>query len=143
MKCDGCTLCCKLLLIPWMDSPAGECCKKCNPGQGCRLWPNAPQKCKEFACLYRQANSHPDLRPDKCKVIFEKVKDTFIFGTPAKDFKLTPVIHGQIKSFVREGYSVVINVKPRPFVWLAKGQNQNMLKELWKEGYREFMEVVS
>lgn len=61
MECDGCTLCCELLNIPWMDSPPGELCKHCN-GTGCDIYDTAPKDCLLYECAYVQM--------DKASIIF-------------------------------------------------------------------------
>jgi hypothetical protein len=74
--------------------------------------------------------ANEQLRPDNCGVIFEKVEDTFFLGTLAADYKLTPLLDRQIAMFLQEGYSVVLNARPRKQVWLAQGHTQEMLKGL-------------
>lgn len=116
-----------------MNSPAGEHCSECIVNEGCKLWPNPPEKCKKFSCAYNQVEkANINLRPDKCRVVFEKVEDTFFLGTPAEDFELTDIIKGQINSFMKEGYSVVIMTK-KPMAFLVEGHTQKMLKELWRK----------
>ena len=74
MECGGCTLCCKLLNIDWMNSPAGEYCKECEKGVGCKIFDHVPKKCLEFKCAYNQMEKVSiDLRPDNCDVIFERI----------------------------------------------------------------------
>lgn len=109
MECDGCTLCCKLLNIPWMDSPAGEYCRECEPGVGCKIYDHAPKKCLDFYCAYNQMEKvSKNLRPDKCGVIFERYDD-IMFGTIDPEHnQLSKDIVGQIEFFILEGFSIVL-----------------------------------
>ena len=113
MECEGCTLCCKLLNVDWMDSPAGELCRECDEGKGCKIYDKAPKDCLEFKCAYNQMEKASiNLRPDKCNVIFERINDVFI-GTvdPDKNY-FQDVVEGQINSFLNEGFSIIMfNIK--------------------------------
>ncbi len=137
MKCDGCTLCCKLLNIHWMDSPAGEWCKYCSPGKGCTVHTVAPDQCKDFECSYVQVDKASiDLRPDKCKVIFEKVAGDMFLGTLDPDYKLKREVKNQIDEFVRQGFSVVVlSGKNDPLIHSSGGKVAKVV-------YKEFQELA-
>ena len=109
MKCDGCTLCCELLNIPWMDSPAGELCKHCNGG--CDIYDNAPKDCLNYQCSYNQMNKASiNLRPDKCGVIFEKLSNKLFIGTiDPKQEKPQDIVKDQISAFLNDGYSIILH----------------------------------
>ena len=112
MKCDGCTLCCKLLDIDWMDSPAGEYCKECEPGVGCKIYKNAPDKCLKFRCAYNQMEKASiDMRPDKCGVIFERLDDIIIGTVDPEVERLNENVLGQLEYFKDEGFSLVLYKK--------------------------------
>ena len=119
MQCDGCTLCCKLLPVPWMDSKAGEYCKECDIDIGCKIY--APKECLSFKCAYNQMEKcHIDLRPDNCGVVFERIGDDIFIGTTDSNLKkLKDVVSGQIMSFVKEGFSVILFNKkiPVPYIF--------------------------
>ena len=142
MKCDGCTMCCKLLNIEWMDSPAGEYCKECEPGKGCRIYDNAPKKCLEFRCAYNQVEkSSINMRPDKCGVIFERIPENIFIGTVDPDIKnLNDDVRGQIQAFLNEGFSVVLfNQKiPEPFIQVANGRT---ISEVWDIVKKEIKKI--
>ena len=129
MECDGCTLCCKLLNIPWMDSPAGEYCRECEPGVGCKIYDNAPKDCLDFYCAYNQVEKvSKNLRPDKCGVIFERFDD-IMFGTidPEKN-QLSKDIVGQIEFFILEGFSIVLVMKGNvQYIHAAEGYTEQEL----------------
>jgi hypothetical protein len=111
MDCDGCTLCCELLDIPWMDSPVGEYCKHCEIGKGCGIYDNAPKDCLDYQCAYNQMdNVSLNLRPDKCGVIFEKISDKLFIGTiDPKQEKPQDIVMKQIDAFLNDGYSVILH----------------------------------
>ena len=109
MECDGCTLCCELLEIKEVNSPAGELCKHCN--NGCDIHDTIiPKECSGFYCVYLQMeNASINLRPDKCGVIFEKITtDVFIGTVDSKKIILSDDAYEQINSFLDEGFSVVL-----------------------------------
>lgn len=132
MNCDGCTMCCKLLNISWMDSPQGELCKECDEGKGCKIYDTAPKKCLEYSCAYNQIKkASTDLRPDNCNVIFEKITDDIFIGTiDPKEKRLQEVVKDQINSFLQEGFSVVLfNQRlDTPFIHPVQGVTAN---EVW------------
>ena len=69
-RCDGCTLCCKLLLIRELDKPEGDWCKHCNHGEGCQIYEQRPAECRAFHCGFLQLDSlSEDWRPSKCKIV--------------------------------------------------------------------------
>jgi len=118
MDCDGCTLCCKLIKIEWMDSPAGEYCKECDPGIGCKIYDNAPEKCLLFKCAYNQMEKASiNMRPDKCGIIFERLDD-IIIGTIKPELEtISNDIFKQLESFKNEGFSFVLYKKgQKPYV---------------------------
>jgi len=128
LRCGSCTLCCKLLSIPDTNSNYGEYCSNCSPNIGCTIHSGKPKKCEIFQCTwYQMEKVHPDLRPDVCGVIFEKINDKLILGTTDMTLKdISPLINGQIKSFVIEGFSVMMQ-QFHPHKWtclLTKDANR-------------------
>lgn len=141
LKCGECTLCCKLLNIPWMDSPAGELCKHCDEGKGCKIYDTASKKCLDFHCAYIQMEKASiNLRPDKCNVIFERIYDIFIGTIDPKSIKLNNDILGQIHSFIREGFSVVLFNERinKPFIYPSNGHTT---KEIWEKVQMEASKI--
>ena len=135
-------MCCKLLNIEWMDSPAGKNCRECDPGKGCKIYDHAPKKCLEFYCAYNQmADVSINLRPDKCRVIFERVTDDIFIGTVDPNVeRLNDDVRGQIQAFLNEGFSVVLfNQKIKePFIQAAKGRT---ISEVWDVVKEEIKKV--
>ena len=114
MKCDGCTMCCEVLPVPWMNKAAGEACRYCDVGVGCRIYNNSiPEECRTFRCAYNRLENAPiKLRPDKCKIIFERIKENLFLGTMHQDYPeayKNPVIQKELITFFIRGYSVVLS----------------------------------
>lgn len=127
MKCDGCTLCCELLNIPWMDSPADELCKHCN-GKGCDIYDTAPKDCLDYQCSYLQMEQVSiNMRPDKCGVIFEKLTNKLFVGNiDPKQTKPKEIVMKQITSFLNDGYSVILYHKKitKPIIFNTKDRSK-------------------
>ena len=129
MECGECTLCCKLLHIPDMNSPVGVYCAGCDPNVGCNIYDKRPEECRTFQCSWSQMEkAHIDLKPENCGVIFEKVNDTLMFGSIDGNLKdMSDLIKSQIKSFGKEGFSVMMQqFNPHKFMcFTVKGTNKD------------------
>lgn len=69
-SCGTCTLCCRVLEIRALDKPAGILCRH-NTGTGCGIYPERPEACARWHCLWRRIDALPDaLRPDRSGVMF-------------------------------------------------------------------------
>jgi len=69
-QCGTCTLCCKVLRIDEVENPAGQWCKHCAPGKGCRIHPERPDSCRDFYCLWlSQEGLGPEWKPEKSKIV--------------------------------------------------------------------------
>jgi hypothetical protein len=135
MECGECNLCCKLLDVNWMNSPTGEWCEHATPGKGCSIHDTKDDKCREFECSYYQMeNVSTNLRPDKCHVIFEKIADDMFLGTKDHHYATKKDFVGQIKSFLKQGYSIVIqNGRDKPAIFPKEGkQARNVYFEFKK-----------
>lgn len=140
MKCDGCTLCCKLLNIPNV-SKEGEWCQHCDKGIGCKIHDTDeyPDDCKKYKCSYSFAprSINPELRPDKCGVVFELATDNIFYGTVDTDFIMNDVVKNQILTFLDKGFSVVLRhlELKAPIIFNAENTtSENVfeeLKEIW------------
>lgn len=71
-KCEGCTACCEAFDIVELNKPHSTACSFCK-NSGCSIWDKKPVACNTFSCLYLQEEMPKELRPDNCKVIFEKL----------------------------------------------------------------------
>lgn len=134
MECGECTLCCKLLPIKELNKPANELCRFCS--NGCTIHDSNPAECSLFECAYFQMKKvHIDLRPDNCKVIFEKISDEVFFGTQDPDFEVTDVAKKQILSFLNQGISVLLSSTKhlKPLLYLSKKHTEEMVDKQIKE----------
>jgi hypothetical protein len=69
-SCGTCTMCCKVYPVPVLAKPAGKWCQHCKPGQGCEIWQDRPEFCREFFCRYMIDPSFgPEWKPDTCKFV--------------------------------------------------------------------------
>ena len=102
-------MCCELLEVKSIPKKANVMCKHCDVSIGCKIHDTKPTECAEFECAYYQMEKvSVNLRPDNCKVIFEKISDTLFFGTLHYKYELTDIAKSQILSFNKEGFSVLI-----------------------------------
>lgn len=129
-KCGECTLCCYLLPVASLKKDAGVLCKHCVLTKGCAIYNSRPADCREFRCAYYQMDKvSVDLRPDNCKIIFEKVSDTIFFGTQDPRFEMTQVAKAQIQSFNSQGFSVIISTQDKGrHTYLAKNHTERQIK---------------
>lgn len=74
-KCGTCTACCTICRVVSLDKPHGVRCAHEGP-VGCSIYADRPHDCQQFECAYYSGLlDHPDLRPDKCGLMFE---DTWV-----------------------------------------------------------------
>ena len=104
---------------------------------GCAIYDTRPQTCAEFECGYLQVGDDvpESLRPDRCGIIFIKRTDRIFSGALMPEIKTTDVAKGQIESFRKQGYSVVLLslAEKKPLLMLAE---EHQSKEIIRE-YRE------
>ena len=73
--CGTCTACCRVYAIPELGKPAGEWCRHCDVGVGCKIYTERPNMCVNYSCFWLESqfngvNLPVEMRPDKCKVVF-------------------------------------------------------------------------
>ena len=51
-SCGSCSECCRLIGVEELAKPAGQWCAHCDPGHGCRIYPDRPKTCQGFSCLW-------------------------------------------------------------------------------------------
>ena len=127
-SCGECTMCCELLPIKALNKPANVMCNFCI--NKCTIHGNHPDECKIFECAYFQMSKvHIDLRPDNCKVIFEKISDIVFFGTLHPDYDLSITAKKQIVSFEKQGISTIIACSKweKPLLFLSKNHNEQQI----------------
>lgn len=133
-SCGECTMCCELLPIKSLNKPANSMCKFCTTK--CIIHGTHPEECKSFECAYYQMDKvHIDLRPDNCKVIFEKIGDDIFFGTLHPDYELSLIIKGQIGSFLKQGFSTFIACSKwkMPMLFLADNHSEEYINTEMKK----------
>jgi hypothetical protein len=75
-SCGTCSLCCKVLRIEETQSPAGEWCKHCDPGHGCKIHPMRPATCRDFFCLWLTLGEIGEhWKPAKSKIVLRSELD--------------------------------------------------------------------
>lgn len=68
-ECGPCTACCTVLGVPPLTKePYEPCSKVCE--QGCSIYQDRPEPCREFSCLWKQGLFEDDHRPDKLGLMF-------------------------------------------------------------------------
>jgi len=118
-SCGTCTMCCKLPAAPEpLNKPAGVWCQHCDKAQGCRIYDERPQGCRDFMCLWKVMPDFPeDLRPDKCKVIWQLSQDgrRAFAVTEYPDALQTRKQRWLVEQFAREGIAVqLVGTGPTP-----------------------------
>jgi hypothetical protein len=117
--CGSCTACCRVFSIPELKKPAGQWCQHCTIGKECRVYESRPQMCRDFECLWLQSQSQddrvkfpPELRPDKCKVVFSpSTNPNIMVATTMPGAPLAwraPLVANLIDRLVKAGAAVVI-----------------------------------
>ena len=80
--CGSCTMCCKLMGIAELKKPAWTECVHVAPGIGCRIYQDRPRSCRQFICGWLlDPGMGPELKPDKCRVIFHQQSGQNIVAT--------------------------------------------------------------
>jgi hypothetical protein len=118
--CGNCTACCRVFTISQFDKPAGKWCQHCTIGEGCNIYQSRPKICRDFQCLWLESQSipgaefGPELRPDRCKVVFSAstspkvVSGTTMPGAPLAWRK--PEVMSLIKRLITGGVAVVVGL---------------------------------
>ena len=74
--CGDCTLCCKVMAIEEIAKPAGQWCRHCKPGRGCRIYDSRPAECRAFNCLWLVDDRFgPHWKPAKSKMVLTSSDD--------------------------------------------------------------------
>lgn len=109
MECGACTACCRDLELHEIPSKIGEWCRHCTPGEGCQIYDDRPEECREFRCMWLQMErAGEDLRPDMCGVIFSRSSEDVIAARLDQDRLMSHLAFKQIERFVQEGFSVAL-----------------------------------
>lgn len=141
-RCGACTLCCELLEVAVLHKAANTQCLHCVRGTGCSIWENRPAVCRQYFCLWAVSNKLPEnLRPDKCGVVFEPLRDRPIMlalTSPERPdaWRGAHTMH-LIEMLLQSGTAVIATDGTDKNVLLPEGQTAD---EVWahvKEGTKE------
>lgn len=143
-ECDGCTMCCELLPVPQLQKPESVLCGQCEVKVGCRIHNVRPMVCRTFDCVYIQdIDMDLELRPDNCKVMFEKVTDTLYLALELPrnvgSWKSEKVL-GFIKELNKKGISIIVSsftTAPKEFL-LAEGVTK---EQVWNMAMEELNKI--
>lgn len=134
MDCGTCNLCCKLPAIPETGKPVGVWCEHCIPGsaKGCKIYEDRPESCKNFRCIWLSGGFPDYMRPDKVRVIFERLpsgKTYLVLLNPGyEDAWKQPKVRDFIGSFIRANKAVVVGTKPARY-FIPKGRTKEEVRE--------------
>jgi hypothetical protein len=67
--CGTCVTCCTVMGITELAKPRHEVCRH-SFEQGCRIYAERPQTCRQFYCAWIQGEGNEEDRPDKLGVFF-------------------------------------------------------------------------
>lgn len=135
MECGDCTVCCTLSVVKELDKKAGEHCFNCV-NNGCKVYGEHPQVCKDFECAFLQNGNDIELRPDKCGIMFSKRNERIFSGMLVPKVPMTDLAVKQIISFKEQGYSVVmLKLGEKPHIELAEGHNKETI-------YKEYINLL-
>jgi hypothetical protein len=75
--CGSCRACCRGLGVTELEKPEWKACKHQSKAHGCKIYATRPLSCQQYECLWlswRKAGKPipPQLRPDRCGVIFDE-----------------------------------------------------------------------
>jgi len=142
--CGSCTLCCKLLYLESMKSPAGELCSECEPGgDRCKIYNLRPQECRTFNCSWRLTKVvHRDSRPDQCHAIWEPVDYNIMFVTQDPDFPITEITQKQIEYFLDNKNSVALYIPKKNIIHLYIAF-WHTSKEVWNKIMNKRKECIN
>jgi len=109
-ECDGCTLCCSILMVPEFKKPMYKMCEFCD--KGCTIYKDRPKSCRDFDCGWLQGDMSEDMKPDKVHFMIEKLKNVpIVLALPEKGYEKTwrtQEIEDELrKTYVDKGISVV------------------------------------
>jgi hypothetical protein len=126
-ECGDCSLCCKLLGIEELGKPQGQWCPHCVKPNGCAIYDQRPQECRDFSCGWLESSSlGPEWQPSRCKIVLYVSEDgarmiaQVDLGTP-NAWREEPY-YRQLKAWARQwiktGPNVVVRIGSRVVVVL-------------------------
>jgi len=77
-QCGSCSLCCKLMEVPGTKEPH-QWCPHAKPGHGCSIYPNRPERCRDFNCMWLKDNRIPDYwYPKTSKIVINAFSENSV-----------------------------------------------------------------
>jgi hypothetical protein len=128
--CGSCNACCRVYAIPEVDKPAGRWCQHCDIGKGCKIYATRPARCVDFQCLWLQSQAEgrphlePELRPDRCKVVFAPTTNPRIMAAIA--------MPGNADAWRRPNVAKLINRFLKAGIAISFGEPQALRQKLFK-----------
>ena len=129
--CGDCNLCCKLLETHDVPSKIGTYCEHCSD-KGCGIYNERPKECSTYQCMWTMMPAKfatIDLRPDNCGIIFDRQSEDVITARIEEDKKIDDLLMGQIRSFNKEGFSVLVFRGNERKHFLAEGFTETYVEE--------------
>lgn len=110
-SCGSCTLCCKLFDIRALNKPQFKWCMHCAVGQGCRIYAQRPDECREFNCSWLTDSSIGDeWKPLRSRIVLTREKGVIgvhVDPSRADAWRKEPY-HAQIRAWAAGGADHVI-----------------------------------
>lgn len=138
-ECGTCNLCCKVMGILELEKPKGVWCSHAVPGCGCAIYPDRPNSCREFSCLWLLDRSlGEEWKPEKSKLVIVpegKATKVFVDGATPDAWKREPYYSALLDFMQRgvlEGHLLFINVGSGNGLLLPDARNGWRLMELGK-----------
>lgn len=78
--CGDCTECCTILGVPELNKSKDEPCRHERLGKGCLIYPQRPNACKAFDCLWKQGLLEKEDRPDRLGIMLTVTDPNSQFG---------------------------------------------------------------
>lgn len=92
-KCNGCTLCCKLLPQVELSKPANQRCKHQRGGRGCAIYAGRPPSCRMWSCAWLIGPDTADLRrPDHVHYVIDMMPDYVTARAEGQEDQVIPVV---------------------------------------------------
>lgn len=125
-ECGDCSLCCKLLGIKELDKPKLQWCSHCSPGNGCKIYQDRPQSCREFECMWLMGQWHEDFKPSKVRAFFWRPAD-HPFGAiqcevdPDRNWR-GGTIEVLARNLSKQGYHIMVRQGEERFFFRGEGK---------------------
>ena len=127
-ECGGCTLCCKVMVIPELDKAKDSWCAHCAIGEGCSIYQQRPNSCREFDCLYLTSEGLPDhWYPARSKMVLAAELDgrriaVHVDPARADAWRQSPYFEELKQLTAAGGRQVVVYVGKRAIAVLPDGE---------------------